>query len=106
MGTFVEWFDYAAYGYLAATIAPPYVRFPLRPDDIPAHGGLASAAGATAEKGRAIVDAAADAVAAVCAAEFGAAVRAAEEGENPYGPPADAPRADALPATAPLEVVR
>lgn len=29
MGTFVEWFDYAAYGYLAATIAPPYVRAPL-----------------------------------------------------------------------------
>ncbi|WP_448852878.1 creatininase [Corynebacterium sp. 335C] len=92
---------------------PPYVRLPLRPDDIPAHGALAGAAGATAEKGRAIVEAAADAVAAVCAAEFGLQV---PEPDAPVaeGPPTgaaptdsaadvDAAARDAVPA---LEVVR
>lgn len=31
MGNFVEWFDYAAYGYLATVIALTFFRKPIRP---------------------------------------------------------------------------
>lgn len=54
----------------AGASAKPYVRYPVRPGDVPAHGGLASAAGSSAERGKLMADACTDAVAAICAREF------------------------------------
>ncbi|GAB3939515.1 creatininase [Corynebacterium tapiri] len=51
--------------------APNYIRIPLKPGDIPAHGGLASARGASAAKGQRIADAAVDGVAQLCRKEWG-----------------------------------
>ena len=48
-----------------------YVRYPVRRGDVPAHGGLADPTGSSAERGQLIADACVDAVAAICADEFG-----------------------------------
>ncbi|WP_346923983.1 creatininase [Rothia sp. (in: high G+C Gram-positive bacteria)] len=48
----------------------PYVRYPVRPGDVPAHGGLASPAGASAERGQLIVEACMRAVVSICEQEF------------------------------------
>lgn len=50
--------------------APTYLRFPLAEGDIPAHGALASAAAATAEKGRLLFDTSVAEIASICAREF------------------------------------
>ncbi|MFP7365052.1 creatininase [Corynebacterium callunae] len=50
----------------------PYLRLPLQTSDIPSHGALADAVGATAEKGKIIADAAGNSIAGICAYEFGA----------------------------------
>ena len=48
-----------------------YVRYPVRKGDVPDYGGLATPAGSSAERGKLIVDACIDAVADICATEFG-----------------------------------
>lgn len=50
---------------------PPYIRFPLSRGDIPESGALASAAGATAELGKQIAEAAVDSIIQACEFEFG-----------------------------------
>ena len=53
-------------------IPKAYVRYPVRKGDVPDYGGLATPAGSSAERGKLIVDACIDAVADICAVEFGA----------------------------------
>ena len=55
----------------AGATAKSYVRYPVRQGDVPAHGGLANPAGSSAERGRLIAEACVDAVAEICAEEFG-----------------------------------
>lgn len=55
----------------AGASAKSYVRYPVRQGDVPAHGGLANPAGSSAERGKLIADACVDAVADICAEEFG-----------------------------------
>ncbi|AIK84066.1 amidase [Corynebacterium glutamicum] len=58
-----------------AFTVPPYLRVPLQTSDIPSHGALADAVGATAGKGKIIADAAATAIAGICAYEFGVHIK-------------------------------
>lgn len=48
----------------------PYVRYPVRPGDVPAYGGLADPRGATAEAGKLMAEACVREVASICEREF------------------------------------
>ena len=63
----------------AGASAKSYVRYPVRQGDVPAHGGLANPAGSSAERGKLIADACVDAVADICAEEFGESLSASAE---------------------------
>ncbi|WP_169171850.1 creatininase [Bifidobacterium oedipodis] len=51
--------------------AKTYVRYPVKPGDVPDYGGLASPAGSSAERGKLMADACVEAVASICEREFG-----------------------------------
>lgn len=59
--------------YERAVEAKPYVRYPVRPGDVPDYGGLADPRGATAEQGALMARTAVETIAVICEREFGAA---------------------------------